>query len=154
MRLIVAVNNKGYIGKDNKLMWKCREDMLHFKQLTTGGEIIVGRTTYEKCLGGRKLPNRNMYVVGTGYFTLPIAVATAITCGFMSNNVVWVIGGSEIYKQLLPICEEIHISHIDDDQEGDIKFELPKDCKSQVFNYYFKPDEENTRISTKTVESN
>lgn len=140
MKLIVAVNNWGYIGRDGELMWKCKPDMLHFKQLTKGGEIIVGKTTYEKCLGGKNLPGRNMYIVGTDHRSLYQAVRRAIIKSSLNQESIWVIGGSQIYKHLVHLCEEIHISHINNNEKGDTSFEIPPDYRGKVFHYYFEED--------------
>lgn len=151
MKLIVAINNLGYIGKDGKLLIKCKADMQHFRKLTTSKTInqcIVGRKTYEQCIGIKGLPNRSLWVVGTGHNTLYEAVSACLQdCSGISDKVdTWVIGGAEIYSQLLPLCTELHISHIDDDSVGDVIFLIPENYRGKVFHYYFKPDgEDNIR---------
>lgn len=153
MKLIVAVNNHGYIGKNGELMWKCKADLKHFKQLTIDCGIIVGRTTYEKCLGGKKLPNRKHYIVTTDPLTHAIpdedfVVGTlgAVVEEAMVDNYlncckeIWVIGGAEIYNQLVHLCSEIHISHINNNDVGDVKFEVPANYRGEVVHYYFEED--------------
>ena len=63
LSLIVAKGNKNEIGKKNKLLWKLPEDMKHFKELTTGKTVIMGRKTHESI--GRLLPNRMNVVVSS-----------------------------------------------------------------------------------------
>ena len=63
IKAIVAVNNKGYIGKDRKLMWRSSEDLKHFKEKTKGHICIVGRKTWENDLNSKPLPDRTMFVV-------------------------------------------------------------------------------------------
>lgn len=145
MKAIIAINNKGYIGKAGKLMWRSSEDFKHFKEKTRGSICIVGRKTYEEDLGGKDLPGRQMFVVGKNYNTLYDAVKSAIlaqeSCrptGESPTKEIWVIGGSQIYKTLLPLIEEFHVSHINDDQEGDTSFALPDNYHGKVFNYNFE----------------
>lgn len=153
MKLIVAVNNGSYIGKDGKLMWRCKADLQHFKTLTMGGVLIVGATTFTNDLRGKQLPGRKTYVVGKDYMRLSEAVREAVHWQtFIARNssgcdvdgpqypTIWVIGGSSIYKQLLPLCDEIHMSVINDDSEGDVKFEVPADYRGKVTKYHFEPE--------------
>ena len=155
MKLIVAVNNKNFIGKGGEMMWRSKEDFLHFKKMTVGkfntpGEtsgymnnLIVGRTTFEKDLKGRSLPNRNTMVVGRvkgPFYSLQEAVRDALVAERDFGNVTWVIGGSQIYSALVHLCTEIHISHINDNQIGDTKFIIPANYRGKVFHYNFQPD--------------
>jgi dihydrofolate reductase len=144
MKLIVAINNLGVIGNEGTIPWKCKADMKHFKTLTTGTNpdaenvCIVGSNTYHNCLGGRSLPNRRMFVVGKNHLQLWDAVELATEHSWIADT--WVIGGSVIYKQLLPLCKEIHISHINNDSPGDTYFEIPSDYRGKIFNYNFDED--------------
>lgn len=134
MNLIVAVNNLGYIGKGGKMMWRCKADQLHFKEKTWNKLCLVGRVTLE---GMPALKNRRFLLVsnstdpGTARYNLQQALL---------QQADWVIGGASIYAQTVHHCEEIHISHIDNDDVGDTKFEIPEDYKGKVVHYYFKPD--------------
>lgn len=134
MRIIYASNKEGYLGKDGKMLWKSPDDFKHFREKTMGGCLIVGRTTFEKDLGGKMLKGRDMFVVGTGYHTLEEAVALAKA----TNKDIWVIGGASIYRQLIYDCYEVHHSIINDDQIGDVSFEIPADYKGKVFTYNFE----------------
>lgn len=109
MKAIIAINKKGYIGKDDKLPWKCKEDLKHFKNLTMGCKLLVGRVTYESL---PKLKGREMIVVGKGYNTLEQA---------LEKKPDWIIGGKRIYESTIHLCEELHISEINDDTIGDTK---------------------------------
>lgn len=146
MKLIVAVNNHGYIGNDGKLMWRCREDLQHFKKLTMEGALIVGATTFEQCLNSKRLPGRTTIVVGKKYNTMWEAIKQVGARAWEYNGETWVIGGQSVYNQLAPICDEIHISHINDYQTGDTKFEIPVDYRGKVFHYYFEPDGNNGSV--------
>ena len=155
MKLIVAVNNKNFIGKDGEMMWRSREDFQHFRRMTIGkfntpGEssgymnnLIVGRTTFEKDLKGRTLPNRSTMVVGSTpgpFYSLQEAVRNALTQEKEFKNETWVIGGSQIYQALIHLCTEVHISHINNDETGDTKFTIPPHFRGEVFNYNFEED--------------
>lgn len=130
MKLVVAVNNLGYIGKDGGMLWHCTEDLKHFKYLTLDTKCLVGRKTWE---GISFLKRREFIVVGRDHLTLEEALA---------KDPDWVIGGGEIYKQLVHNCNEIHISIIDDNSIGDTKFDIPEDYRGRIFRYYFKPNKQ------------
>jgi len=150
MKAIIALNNKNYIGRDGKMMWKCSEDFKHFKNLTKGeghNILIVGATTFEKDLQCRTLPGRNMIIIGSKYHAISFALRAAYGLQdslMQEHNVdvdIWVIGGESIYTQLAPLISEWHISHIDDDQIGDRSFNIPFLRDGQTaHHYYFKPN--------------
>lgn len=149
MKIICAINNLDYIGKNGELMWRSSEDFKHFKKLTMGGIMIVGATTFEKDLKGRQLPGRTTLVVGRNYLSLWEAVKQATVeqrlhpYGGPDGRTlrdIWVIGGATIYKQLMPLATEIHLSLINDDQVGDCKFILSDDFRGKVFTYKFEPN--------------
>ena len=123
MKSIIAVNNLGFIGKDNTLLWKCSEDLKHFKNLTTGGKLLVGYNTY---LTLPPLKNREIFLYNREILNLE--------CD-------WCIGGKKTYEKFCHLFTELHISNINDNQIGDTTFpdlrNLNPDCK--IFNYYFEP---------------
>lgn len=125
MKLIIAINNKNYIGKDGKLFWRSSGDLKHFKEKTMGQKLLVGRTTYENM---PKLEGREMLVVGTGYLTLEEALA---------KNPDWVIGGASIYKQTQHLCDEYHISHINNNDDGDTLAPTFDIVGKTYYHYYF-----------------
>ena len=150
MKLIVAVNKHGFIGKEGKMMWRSSEDFRHFKKMTSGpfgNLLIVGKTTYENDLKGKGLAGRKCIVVGTGYNTLFEAIEKATfesrlipgTENSYGNQIrdIWIIGGSSIYQQLLPLANEIHMSIINNEDEGDTRFEIPSNYRGKVFKYEF-----------------
>lgn len=127
MKLIIAKNNLDYIGLDNKLPWSCKEDLKHFKEMTMNQKLLVGRVTYE---GMPKLNGREMIVVGSGYHTLDEA---------LSLKPDWVIGGAKLMESVIHLCDEVHVSHINNDTVGDTKFNVDLDSLEgvKIFNYYF-----------------
>ena len=125
MKGIIAINNLGYIGKDNKLMWKSSEDLQHFKRLTEGSRCLVGYNTY---LQLPPLTNRTVIVDER------VSLIEADR-----QNIDWCIGGKKTYEKYVKFFTEIHISHIDNNDIGDTMLPmllLDPDCK--IFNYYFK----------------
>ena len=127
MKAIIAINKKGVIGHKGRLPWRCKDDIKHFKKLTEGCSCIVGRKTAEKL---PKLKNRALYIASSENSIQSI----------MKFKPDWVIGGAEIYRQLLPLCSEIHVSLIDDDSEGDTKFQIPSTLKDRCIYYNFSID--------------
>ena len=137
MKLIVATNNLGYIGKDGKMLWYSSDDLKHFKQLTTGCSLIVGATTFEICLNGKLLPNRETFILGKKYKSIWEILGTICRLAQEEKDI-WVIGGSMVYNTFIHLCDEVHISHINNNEIGDTKFVLPTDYKGKVFDYYFE----------------
>jgi dihydrofolate reductase len=122
MKSIIAVNNLGYIGLNNKLLWKSSQDMSHFIKMTINQRLLVGYNTAQDL---PKLINRTIIIDDRD------GVVT---------DADWCIGGKKTYEKYAPHFTELHISHIDNDDIGDIMFpdfrNLNPNCK--IFNYYFK----------------
>jgi dihydrofolate reductase len=125
LTLIAAVARNGIIGRANQLPWRLPEDLKHFKALTLGHPIIMGRKTWESLPG--KLPGRPHIVVtrnpsyiaegATIAASLPAAIAAA---GAIDE--VFVIGGAELYAQALTCADRLQLTEIDADFEGDTCF--------------------------------
>jgi dihydrofolate reductase len=113
MKIIVAVNSMGYIGKDDQMLWKCPEDLKHFKRTTMGAKCLVGRKTFESL---PPLKGRELIVVGQGYNTLEEGLAQSPD---------FCIGGEQLYQACLPLATEIHISYIQNWSVGNKKFWIP-----------------------------
>lgn len=125
---VVAFDRQHCIGKNNQLAWHVPEDLQHFKAITSGGVIVMGRKTLESM--GRTLPNRSHWVLtrDTSWQydgvqcvhdladALYRAGQDALARGQSS---VFVIGGGEIFAQTLPIMDRLEISRIDLDVQGD-----------------------------------
>lgn len=137
MRAIIVVNNLGYVGFNGGLPWKCKSDLLLFKQLTLtsnkGNEVpklLVGHNTSQTL---PTLSGRNIFVNTTNCTKL-----------FRESDIDWCIGGKRTYERFCHLFTELHISHIDDDTIGDVMFpdlrNLNPECK--IFHYYFNVDKE------------
>ena len=111
MNAIAAVSLDWGIGKDNNLLFHIGEDMKRFRALTTGGTVIMGRKTLDSMPGGKPLPRRRNIVLTRqeDFAREGVEVDRSqeevlrLTAGEDPEKV-WVIGGGEIYRQLLPYC--------------------------------------------------
>jgi|SRR3989344_6026414 len=135
--LIVAVAENDVIGKDGKLPWNIPEDLRRFKELTTGHPVIMGRNTYNSIIerNGRPLPNRlnivlsqNQKVTGDGivnYSDLDTALKNLrdpILVEGIDFSKAYIIGGSRVYKEAIPIVDFMEITRVWDHYEGDAFF--------------------------------
>lgn len=120
---IVAVNNKGYIGKDDKLMWHNPEDLQHFKETTLWNVLVVGRKTYDAL---PKAVHKGRVLIPISRSGNSVEEALEKASEIANNNTIFVIGGGEIYKETTKYTDFIIVSRIDDDQIGDVKFEIPE----------------------------
>lgn len=132
LNLIYARARNGVIGKDGKLPWLLPEDLGHFRAMTLGNVVIMGRKTFESLpgpLGGRTnivvtrnpsvpLPGANVYRAASIKEALAIAQRVV---DMKYAREIWVIGGAEIYKETLPLATNVWVTEIDADFDGDAK---------------------------------
>lgn len=123
--IIAAVAKNSVIGKDNKIPWNIPEDLQHFKELTMGNVIIMGRRTYESI--GRPLHGRTTIVVSKKFFeevkSVPdINSATALAKQTAPGKKIFFCGGEGIYKEALSIADTLYLTEILTCAEGDVKF--------------------------------
>lgn len=114
---VVAVGRDGSIGRRGGIPWRISEDLRHFKSLTMGHPVIMGRKTWES-LPKRPLPGRRNIVVtrnaeysAPGAETAPSVEAAVAMCP--PSDVPVVIGGEQIYRQALPYCTLLHVTTVD-----------------------------------------
>ncbi len=127
LTLIAAVARNGVIGKDNRLPWHLPADLKHFKELTTGHAVIMGRKTWESLPAKfRPLPGRgNIVVTRNGAFRAEGAIvctSLADAIAAASGDEAFVIGGAELYKAALPLADRLQLTEIDAEYEGDTWF--------------------------------
>lgn len=122
--IIVAIAENGVIGDRNALLWHISEDLRHFKTLTTGHPVIMGRKTYESL--GRPLPGRTNVVVTRQRLELPgCTVAHSLEEAlalFPADEEVFVIGGAQIYAEALPLADRFYLTRVLHAYEGDTRF--------------------------------
>jgi dihydrofolate reductase len=139
LSIIVAVAENDVIGKDNTLIWNLPADMKFFKEKTKGHVIITGRKNYESIPEKfRPLPDRTNIVITrqTDYKAPGAIVVASIEAAIQyvkqhhANEEVFIIGGAEIYKQTINLCDKIYLTRIHHSFEGDAFFpELTTDWK-------------------------
>ncbi len=123
IHLVACMASNRVIGKDNELIWRLPEDLKHFKKVTSGNSIVMGRKTYESI--GRPLPNRANYIITRDkhYKVEGCITLNSIDEVFeLDEENLFIIGGSEIYKIFLPYTDKIHLTEIEDEFEGDAFF--------------------------------
>ncbi|MCM1042493.1 MAG: dihydrofolate reductase [Bacteroides sp.] len=132
LSIVVAIAANRAIGMNNDLLWHLSDDLKHFKALTSGHTIVMGRKTYES-FPRRPLPNRfHIVLSGTARYeeesvktvrTLEEALA-ALPAGEES----FVIGGGQVFRMFLPYCRKAYITEVRKDFEADTFFpELASD---------------------------
>lgn len=123
--LVAAVAANGVIGAEGKLPWHLPEDLKHFKRLTLGHPVIMGRKTWESL--GKPLPGRENVVVSSrpGYVAAGAAVANSLGGALAlcaGEPVVFVIGGERLFAESLPLADGLVLTEIQRDYEGDTWF--------------------------------
>lgn len=145
--LIAAASSNGVIGSGNALPWKLPADMNHFKTLTSGHYVIMGRKTYESI--GRPLPNRtNIIITRNEKFKAEgcVVVGTIYDAMDLTKNQaeVFVIGGGEIYKAFLSVASKIYLTEVHEEFEGDAYFpKLNENHWKEMSRNSFEPDLKN-----------
>jgi dihydrofolate reductase len=125
--LVVAVADNGVIGRQGQLPWRLPHDLQHFKALTLGHPVIMGRRTYDSI--GRALPGRPNIVVtrqpqwqAPGCETAASVLAALARAAELDAEVVCVIGGGEIYREALPAADVVYLTEVHHTFEGDATF--------------------------------
>ena len=126
--IIVAQSNNKVIGHQGALPWQLPADLAHFKKITYGHPIIIGRVTFESI--GRPLPGRtNIIVTRSTDYVAPCEckIVHSLEEAFAyaeekASDEVFIIGGSEVYKQALPMADKIYMTQVNANVVGDSLF--------------------------------
>ena len=125
--IIAAISKNGVIGDDNKLIWHLPEDLKRFKKLTSGNVVVMGRKTHESI--GKALPNRlNIILSRDFYWNKPLGNGCVVCHSIeevlykFKHRDIFIIGGSQIYREFLPYADEMELTHIDKEFKGDTYF--------------------------------
>jgi dihydrofolate reductase len=131
LKAIVAMTDDRVIGNNGALPWHLPEDLKFFKKMTLGGVLVMGRKTYASI--GRPLPGRETVVLSrSGQSIAGVVVVDSIDAvmSLVTDKTMWVVGGAEIYSQLLPYCSELYLTRVCMHVEGDTFF--------PAFEHYFE----------------
>jgi dihydrofolate reductase len=145
--IVVAMADNRVIGCDNRLPWHLPADLRHFKQVTVGKPVLMGRKTHESI--GRPLPERTNIVVtrDRSYEAPGCIVVHSIESALKAagdREEVMVIGGTDFYRQLLPKADRIYLTLVHADFEGDARFpEIDEREWREVERMDCVPDEKN-----------
>lgn len=125
LSVIVAVANHNVIGYNNTLPWHLPEDLKHFRALTTGHHIIMGRKTYESL--GRLLPGRTTVIVtrNPNYQIDGALMANSLEAAMAlckNDDEAFLIGGAELYQHGLELANKLYVTEISLEIEGDAHF--------------------------------
>lgn len=125
--IIAAIDKKGGLGKDNKLLFKISEDLKRFKKLTLNHPIIMGRKTFESI--GRALPQRTNIIITRNKdykakgclvcYSLDKAIKLAKN---KDKDEIFIIGGGQIYKQAIGLADKLYLTLVDKELEADTFF--------------------------------
>ena len=123
--LVAAVARNGIIGAEGQLPWHLPEDLKHFRKITLGHPVIMGRHTWQSL--GKPLPGRENIVVTRrpGYEAAGASVAASVEGAIAlctGEPVAFVIGGAEIYAAALPLADGMVLTEIDAEYAGDTRF--------------------------------
>ena len=125
LSLIAALAENRVIGVENRLPWKLPEDLAHFKALTLGHPIVMGRKTFESL--GRPLPGRRNIVItrNADYAPVGCEIAPSIPAAIglcAEAQEIFFIGGAELYKQVLPLVDRMYLTEVQIEAQGDAWF--------------------------------
>ena len=137
--LIWAMDKNWLVGKDNKLPWHFKEDLIYYKSKTNGQTVLMGDKSYYSLKGYYKdkpLPYGKIFVASLDNLDLEDATVIGDVISFLTNfpkdETLWVVGGATIYKFALPFADQLYITHVDGEYEGDAWF--PKFDLENEFN--------------------
>jgi dihydrofolate reductase len=126
--LIAAVARNGVIGRDNALLWHLPEDMKHFRRVTAGHAVVMGRKTWDSLPARfRPLPGRRNLVLTrqAGWHAAGAEAMTTLPDALQAlagQDRVFVIGGAQVYAEAMPIADELLLTELHRDYEGDATF--------------------------------
>ena len=120
---IAAMSENRVIGDGNRIPWHLPEDFKWFKRMTMGNIVVMGRKTFESI--GRPLPGRATIVLSRSGFSHP-GVQTIASLdqlpALAGDRQAFVCGGADIYRQALPLCSDLYLTHVKRTVEGDAFF--------------------------------
>lgn len=150
MNAIVALDSNWAIGNKGQLLIRIPNDQKRFREITTGGVVVLGRKTMDTFPGKRPLPNRTNIILSTnkeyrvqdGIVVHSIEQLIEELKSYPSESI-YIIGGDSVYKQMLPYCDKVYVTKIDREYEADTYFpdldsdpDWKVDCTSEEQVYF------------------
>lgn len=152
LSIIVAVADNGVIGSGNRLPWRLPDDLKRFKALSLGKPIVMGRKTFDSI--GRPLPGRlNIVISRRSGLEIPgcrvvTSIDEALAAAQPAPEIV-IVGGADIYRQVLPSVQVIHLTRVHANVAGDVVFpELQPHEWREVTKEYHPADERHAHAFT------
>lgn len=152
LSFVVAYDRNRVIGKDNALPWRLPADLRRFKRLTTGKPVLMGRRTFES-IGAPLAERRNLVLTrDASYRPDGVEAVRSIDealarCARMDELVV--IGGADVFRQLLPRADRLYLTEIDAAFEGDTYFpEIERSEWQEIERQRHEPDARNAYAYT------
>ena len=143
--LIAALDRNRAIGRGNTLPWRLPDDLKHFRQLTLGKPVIMGRKTFES-LGKRPLPDRPNLVISRQLLNVPSpahcfsSLEAALEAARPLGDEIMIIGGGEIYRQTLPLAQRLYLTRVESCiEDADTWFPEWDDRLWQLEEQYYHP---------------
>ena len=125
MQAIVAVSQSWGIGKGGDLLFRLPSDLRRFKAMTTGHTVLMGRKTLDSLPGGKGLPHRRNLVLSRQSDFAPDRAEVIHSVEDIlktAEDDAFVIGGQQVYEQLLPYCARVYVTKVLSDPEADAFF--------------------------------
>jgi dihydrofolate reductase len=144
--IVVAISENNAIGKNNQLLWHLPADLKHFRVITTGHTVIMGRKTYDSV--GKPLPNRRNIIITRQDITIEgcevvKSVEDALALSAHQDEV-FIVGGAEIYKQAMHLTDRIYLTIVHQKFDADTFFpEINYDEWQETEREDHQPDEKN-----------
>ncbi len=124
IQMVVAVARNGIIGVKGQIPWHLSDDLKHFKAITSGYSVVMGKNTFLSI--GRVLPNRQNILISSTFKDevkgLLVVSSLDEAVQACSTSILMVIGGSRLYTEALPYTSTLHLTRLDKDFDGDTSF--------------------------------
>ena len=140
--LVWAMGQNRVIGQGGKMPWYLSADLIHFRKLTRGHVVVMGRKTYESI--GEALPKRtNVVLTRDRQFEAPgCEVVHSVDEVLRDERPVFIIGGAELYREFLPHAQTLHITRIHAEFAGDTFFPEYDEAQWDLADSVFRPRDE------------
>lgn len=146
LSMIAAMDSQRIIGADNDMPWHLPDDLKFFKATTSGKTVVMGRKTFES-IGSKPLPNRRNLVISrnaafqaAGAEVFSSVAAALQTCA--EDAEVVIMGGGQVYAQMLPLANKLYITQIETTVAGDTVFPAWNPAEWQEIARVYHPQDE------------